>query len=654
MNRDASGAARNADVADATLLRLLVCGSVDDGKSTLIGRMLLDTGQVLEDQLAALAADSRVHGTMGDALDPALLTDGLTAEREQGITIDVAWRQLRTSTRQMLIADTPGHVQHTRNMATGASGCEAAVVLVSASQGVLEQTRRHTAIATLMGIQDVVFAVNKVDLLDFDAARVGAVGAACIALAAELGLPVGRVSWVPVVARDGDNVVSASERLKWWGGPTLLETLENFPPALDSHFRLPFRLPVQLVVHPDASFRGYAGTIDTGRLRKGDVITALPSGVRSRVERIVTLDGDLEEAGPNTPVVLVLADDIDLTRGDLLILADSPEADLPLRSHRIDATVVWLGHNPHSTNQRLLLRSHTGTSGAKVQRVAYALDMTTLAPGPASGISANDVVRVVLDVDREHVFDPYERIKATGAFVLIDRATQSIVAAGLAHGIPSAFDNETQGVLESRPSWVSADQRRTRFGHASATLLITGMSGSGKTTFALALEKRLFDWGATVVRLDGEALRMGLSRGLGFGPAEREEHLRRAAETAKLLNDHGQIVLLAAQAPAREVRDRMTTVIGANRVIEIHLHAPKSVRQERDPSGVHAAVARGEVGDFQGISVGYEPPLTPDLSFDTSKTDLESAVEQAVRLLHAGGVLPSITIGVVASVEERA
>jgi bifunctional enzyme CysN/CysC len=629
------------DVTGSSMLRLLVCGSVDDGKSSLIGRLLLDSGQVPEDHVEALAADSRLHGTTGGSIDPALLTDGLTAEREQGITIDVAWRQFTTSRRRILIADTPGHVQHTRNMATGASGCEAAIVLVDASKGVLEQTRRHTAIATLMGIRDVVFAINKVDLVGFDATTVQSLGSSCIELATSLSVSKTRVRCVPVVARDGDNVVSRSDRLDWWTGPTLLETLEELDVGVDARAGLPLRMPVQLVVRPDSTFRGYAGTVMAGRLRRGGEILALPSGVRSRIDRIITFDGDLEEALPGTPITVVLSDDIDLARGDLLIDAASQPADLPLRSHRIDATLVWLDTEPHASGRRLLLRAHTGTSGVTVARVAHALDIATLTPRPASGIGLNDVVRAELAVEREHVFDPYERIAATGAFVLIDRATQAIVAAGLAHGVPSPFDRGVEGDLEARQSLVAAGARRERVGHAPATLLITGMSGSGKTTLALALEQRLFDLGATVVRLDGEALRLGLSRGLGFGPAEREEHLRRAAETARLLNDHGQLVLIAAQAPAREVRARMAEVIGPGRAIEIHLHAPADVRQQRDPSGVHAAVARGDVdsAELHGIADGYEPPEHPDLAFDTAQTDLAASVDEVVALLRERGVL---------------
>jgi bifunctional enzyme CysN/CysC len=397
-----------------------------------------------------------------------------------------------------------------------------------------------------------------------------------------------------------------------------------------------------MVVRPDSTFRGYAGTVMSGMLRRGDTVRALPSGVHSRIDRIVTFDGDLDEAAPGTPVTIVLSEDIDLARGDLLVHADTPVTLQPLRSHRIDATLIWLDHAPHASERRLLLRAHTGVSGVRIARVTHALDIATLQPHAAAGVALNDVVRVVLDVEREHVFDSFGNISATGVFVLIDRATQAVVAAGLAHGIPSPFDRDVKGELEARPSRIAPPSREARLGHAPVTVLITGMSGSGKTTLALTLEERLFTLGATAVRLDGEALRLGLSRGLGFGAEDREEHLRRAAETARLMNDHGQIVIIAAQAPAQEARERMTDIIGHDRAIEIHLHAPDELRRARDPSGAHAAVARGDIDpeDLRGIAVCYEAPLDPDLAFDTSIADLDTCADAVVALLRQRGVLP--------------
>ena len=630
--------ATQARPADALpMLRVLVCGSVDDGKSTLVGRLLLDCGQVPEDQVAQLAADSRVHGTTGGDIDPALLTDGLSAEREQGITIDVAWRQFVAGRRRLLIADTPGHVQHTRNMATGASGCRVALVLVDAARGVSEQTRRHVAIAALMGIRSFVFVINKVDLVGFDPTVFETLATECRALTGRLSVADAGVDVLPVVARDGDNITRPSERIGWWDGPTLLGVLERLDVGDDERAASTLRFPVQLVVRPDSSFRGYAGTVMAGVLRVGDAVRALPGGVTTTIERLVTFDGDLDEAHPGTAVTAVLADDIDLARGDLLVPAEDPSP--PLRAHRIDSTLVWLDREPATSERRLLLRAHTGTAAASIGRVLHALDMGSLEHRPAGGVGLNDVVRVELEVEREHVFDPYERHAATGSFVLVDRATLAVVAAGLAHGHASPFERRSEGTLAARPSRVDIEERAARHGHRPATVLITGMSGTGKTTLALTLEQRLFDVGAIVVRLDGEALRLGLSRGLGFGPHEREEHLRRAAETARLLNDHGQLVLLAAQAPAREVRARMAGVIGPERTLEIHLHAPDDVRRERDPSGAHRAIEQGESPDLPGITSRYEAPEQPDLAFDTSRTALDACVDRIVALLRERGVL---------------
>jgi bifunctional enzyme CysN/CysC len=631
--------AGTSDAVTLPMLRLLVCGSVDDGKSTLIGRLLLDCGQVPEDQVAALAADSRIHGTTGGDIDPALLTDGLSAEREQGITIDVAWRQFIAGSRRLLIADTPGHVQHTRNMATGASGCRTALVLVDASRGVSEQTRRHVAIASLMGIRTFVFIINKVDLVGFDEAVFTHIATECRTLTDRLAVPKDGVSVIPVVARDGDNVTRRSERIGWWDGPTLLDVLERMDVGADRRAELPLRFPVQLVVRPDSTFRGYAGTVMSGTLRVGDRVSALPAGVSSTVERLVTFDGDLDTAPAGRPVTVVLADEIDIARGDLLVHAEAPGSSLPLRSHHVDATLVWLDREPASSERRLLLRSHTGTSGAAIRRVDHALDVEHLRERPASGIGLNDVVRVDIEVEREQLFDPYATHPSTGSFVLLDRSTLAVVAAGLAHGHASTFDRSATEDLVARASLVESEVRRDRLGHRPATIVITGMSGTGKTTLALELEQRLFTLGATVVRLDGEALRLGLSRGLGFEPHEREEHLRRAAETARLLNNHGQLVLLAAQAPAREVRARMARLIGSDRTLEIHLHAPDAVRRARDPSGAHAAIERGDSPDLPGITSGYEPPHDPDLAFDTSVTDVGSAVAAVIMLLRDRGVI---------------
>jgi len=617
---------------DRSILRFLTCGSVDDGKSTLIGRLLHDTASILEDQLASLEADSRVHGTTGGGIDLALLTDGLRAEREQGITIDVAWRYLTTSRRRFVIADTPGHVQHTRNMATGASACDAAVILVDATLGVSEQTRRHATIVRLLGIHDVIVAVNKMDLVGFDEVRFEAIRAGCLELAERLG--IARMTVMPVSALDGDQVVTPSARLAWFDGPpllTLLEELEVADPAAER----PLRFPVQLVVRPDRTFRGYSGTLASGVLRVGDAVEALPAGIRTSVSRLVTFDGDLAEAHPGQAVTVVLADEVDLARGDLLVRP----GERPLRAHDVDATVVWMDSEGAAPGRSLLLQSVAGTSGASLRRIAHRLDMADLTESPADRLGLNDVARVSLTVERELLFDPYEEDPVTGSFLLIDRATSATVGAGMCVGVTSPWDRSAESRVGVQLSGVEPEERVNRLGQHPATVVITGMTGTGKSTLARALERRLFDLSRSVVRLDGEDLRTGMSRDLGFDATERSEHLRRAAEVARILNDHGHLVLLAVQAPAASVRERIRDLLGPERYIEVHLDAPEEVRRARDPSGLYAAADRGEVAELPGVTVGYEPPATPDLHFDTSTSELETSVQAVIDLLSARGLL---------------
>jgi bifunctional enzyme CysN/CysC len=620
------------DATDRSILRFLTCGSVDDGKSTLIGRLLHDTASILDDQLVALERDSKVHGTTGGGIDLALLTDGLRAEREQGITIDVAWRYLTTPRRRFVIADTPGHVQHTRNMATGASACDAAVVLVDATLGVTEQTRRHATIVRMLGIHDVIVTVNKMDLVGFDAARFAAIRADCEALADRLG--IARLTVMPVSALDGDQVVTPSARLAWFDGPPLLQLLEDLEvpsPAVDR----PLRFPVQLVVRPDSTFRGYAGTLASGVLRTGDEVEALPAGIRTRVARLTTFDGDLAEAWPGQAVTVVLADEVDLARGDLLV----HPGVRPLRSHDVDATLVWMDAEGAAAGRSLLLQSVTGTSGASLRRIHHRLDMGTLVECDAERLELNDVARVSLTVEREHLFDPYEQDPITGSFLLIDRSTNATVAAGMCTGVTSPWDRDAGAVVRAQPSEVTPEEREARLRQRPATIVVTGMTGSGKSTFARALERRLFDLSRSVVRLDGEDLRTGMSRDLGFDAVERAEHLRRAAEVARLLNTHGHLVVLAVQAPAASVRERIRDLVGEHRYVEVHLDAPESVRRERDPSGLYAAADRGELDPVPGVTVAYERPESPDLVFDTSVTDLDASVEEVVRLLDERGFL---------------
>ena len=615
------------------LLRFLTCGSVDDGKSTLIGRLLHDSNLIYEDHLTALKSDSVTSGTTGDRVDLALLMDGLKAEREQGITIDVAYRYFSTARRKFIIADTPGHVQYTRNMVTGASNCQLAIILIDARHGVIEQTRRHSYITSLLGIHHLVVAVNKMDLVDYDQRRFEQIRDDYLAFAEQLAETQPYV--MPLSALEGDNVVAASERLDWFDGPPLMEHLETVDVAAEVDLdRL--RLPVQLVQRPNHTFRGFAGTIASGTLRPGQQVVALPSGITSQVERITTFDGDLELAGPGQAVTVTLDDEIDLSRGDVLA---SPDQE-PQRAHDIDALLVWMSPSEVRPGQQLLLQSVGGLSNASLRTIYHRIDMTSLDRVPADRLQLNDIARCGLTVDRELLFDPYELNPTTGSFILIDRMSNATIAAGIIEGPSSAWDREPAAELTQQPSEITPEERAARFGQQPATVVLTGMTGAGKTTIARELERRLFDRGRTVLRLDGENLRTGISRDLEFTAADRSENLRRAAEIAKLVNDHGLIAIVAVQAPAASVRDRIRDLVGADRYIEVFLDAPEEVRRARDPHGLYHAADDGRIDDLPGVTAGYDRPTDPNLHLNTGGQALEVCIEEILELLAASGVLP--------------
>ncbi|MEX1176923.1 MAG: sulfate adenylyltransferase subunit CysN [Nitriliruptor sp.] len=614
------------------LLRLLTCGSVDDGKSTLIGRLLHDSGMIYADHLAALESDSVTSGTTGDQVDLALLMDGLKAEREQGITIDVAYRYFSTARRKFIIADTPGHVQYTRNMVTGASTAQLAIILVDARYGILEQTRRHSSIAALLGIRHVAVAVNKMDLVDWSQGRFVEIRDDYAALAEQLGLEDPYV--LPLSALTGANVVDPAAEMPWFEGPPLMEHLETADVRRDVDLDH-LRFPVQLVVRPDLDFRGFAGTVAAGSLRPGDPVVAVPSGVRSSVARLMSFDGDLEVAGPGDAITVTLTDEIDVSRGDLLVTP----GDEPLRAHDVDATVVWMADRPARPGATYLLQTTSGRSNVSLRTIEHRIDIASLDEVDADQLELNDIARCGLTVDRELVFDPYDQQPTTGSFILIDRLTNATVAAGMLHGPSSSWDRQAPSGVVHHRSEITSAERAARLGQSPCTVLFTGPTGAGKTTLAAAVERRLFDRGRTLLRLDGENLRLGLSRDLGFVNADRSENLRRAAEVAVIAGRQGLITLLAVQAPEAAVRDRARDLIGPARFIEVALDAPEEVRRHRDPQGLYAAADRGEEVHVPGANTPYERPSDPDLRLDTAERSLEESADAVVELLAARGFL---------------
>jgi bifunctional enzyme CysN/CysC len=618
------------------LLRFLTCGSVDDGKSTLIGRLLHDSKMIYEDQLASLEADSTTMGTTGDRIDLALLTDGLKAEREQGITIDVAYRYFSTAQRKFIIADTPGHEQYTRNMATGASTCQLAIILIDARHGVLPQTKRHSYIASLLGIRHIVVAVNKMDLVDWSRARFEEIRADYQDFTK--GLDLVDPYFLPISALDGDNVVEPGDRAPWFQGPTLMRHLETVDVEAGVDLEH-FRLPVQMVLRPDLDFRGFAGTIASGVLRPGDEVVALPSGVRSRVARIVTFDGDLEQAGPGRAVTVTLTDEIDVSRGDLLV----KEGARPVRAHDVDAMVVWMNDTALEPGKQYLMQTAAGISNAAVTAIRHRVDINTLDEEPASSLGLNEIGRCALSADRELLFDPYVQNRQTGAFILVDRLTNATVAAGMIISASSSWDRTPQSSLTRHLSEITPSERAVRFGQRPATVLLTGLTAAGKSTIATALERRLFDRGKATVRLDGENVRMGISRDLGFSAQERSENLRRVAEIARLVNDQGLLAIAALVAPKDTVRDQARELVGEERYVEVFVDTPIEVCRERDPHGLYEAAERGDIPQFPGVSATYDRPDDADLRVDTSVQDVDECVEAILELLDARGFLRGVT-----------
>ncbi len=624
MATDTATAAIDAYLAQhesKSLLRLITCGSVDDGKSTLLGRLLYDTRLLFDDQLAALEGDSQRHGTQNGELDFALLVDGLAAEREQGITIDVAYRFFGTDKRKFIVADCPGHEQYTRNMATGASTAELAVVLVDARKGLLTQTRRHSYICALLGIRHVLLAVNKMDLVDYDAEVFDAIEAGYRTLADQLGIT--QVTAIPVSALTGENVSARSQAMDWYRGPSLLEHLESVEiQRRDS--ALGFRMPVQWVCRPDQNFRGYAGLVAAGAIHPGDEVMVLPGGARSRIARIVTADGDLDEARCGQAVTLTLTDERDISRGDILAATASP----PQVADQFAAHLLWMDAHALLPGRRYWLKIGTRTVSAQVTEIKHRVDVNTQEELAAKRLELNEVGMANLGLDHAIAFEAYADCRELGGFILIDRQSNATVAAGTLDFALRRADNIHWQHLD-----VNREARARIKGQQPACLWFTGLSGSGKSTVANLVEKRLHAMGYHTYLLDGDNVRHGLNRDLGFTEEDRVENIRRVAEVARLMVDAGLIVLVSFISPFRSERRMARELFEPGAFHEIFVDTPLAVCEQRDPKGLYAKARAGKLANFTGIGSPYEPPQTPELRLDGSATAPDVLAQQVMASL---------------------
>ena len=609
------------------LLRFITCGSVDDGKSTLIGRLLYDSKQIFDDQLAALEADSRKHGTQGESIDFALLVDGLSAEREQGITIDVAYRFFASEKRKFIVADTPGHEQYTRNMVTGASTADLAVLLVDARKGVLTQTRRHSYLAQLLGIRHFVLAVTKMDLVDFDQAAFDAVTADYRLFADQIGV----ADWVaiPVSGLGGDNIGGRSERTRWYSGPTLLEHLDAVPLDAAADAQKPFRMPVQWVNRPDQGFRGFTGQIASGTVVRSQDIRVLQSGRTTRIERIVTADGDLDEAVAGQSVTLTFTHEVDCSRGDVIASANAP----PEVADQFEATIVWMDEQEMIPGRGYWLKLGTQMVTATVQHPKYEINVNTLEHLAAPTLHLNSIGVATVATDREITFEPYAMAggspnRVLGGFILIDKLTNATVAAGMLN-----FALRRALNIHRQPLEVSRETHATLKGQKPAVLWFTGLSGSGKSTIANIVEKKLVARGRHTFLLDGDNVRHGLNRDLGFTEADRIENMRRVGEVARLMADAGLIVLTAFISPFRAEREMVRKMLPEGEFIEIFVDTPLSDAEKRDPKGLYAKARAGEIKNFTGIDSPYEIPEQAEIVVDTMKLSAEEAADLIVEEL---------------------
>ncbi len=623
---------------DKDLLRCLTCGSVDDGKSTLIGRLLYDTHMIYEDQLAAVTRDSKIYGTTDDAFDPALLTDGLKAEREQGITIDVAYRYFSTARRKFIMADCPGHEQYTRNMATGASLCNLAIILIDARHGVTTQTRRHSFICSLLGIRHILVAINKMDLVGWSPDVFDQIRRDYNAFITRLTFT--DIHAIPISARYGDNLVAPSPNTPWYNGPTLLHHLESVNITTDRNL-IDMRFPVQYVLRPNLNFRGFAGTLASGVVRVGDAVLSLPSRQKTRVKEILLNGDSVPEAFAPQAVTLTLADEIDASRGNMLV----PVNNLPHVANSFEAMLVWMNQKPAEANRNYLIKHTTQTLPATLSGIRYKMDVNTLRkqPGETTTLDLNEIARVHITLHRDIAFDAYTTNRGTGAFILIDRLTNETLAAGMiidrgvAEDAPR-HEPKSQNITRTH-SRVSGEQRKSLFNQTPATLWLTGLSASGKSTIAQHLEQLFINNGRAACILDGDNIRHRLNRDLAFSAEDRAENLRRVAEVSRLMNDAGLLVITAFISSAQKDRDAARAILAPHAFFEIFIDAPLPECEARDPKKLYQKARAGEIPHFTGISAPYEPPAAPELRIDTTRTSPEDAARAIYDMLVANKLL---------------
>jgi bifunctional enzyme CysN/CysC len=606
------------------LLRFTTCGSVDDGKSTLIGRLLYDSKSIFEDQMEALEAQSKARGN--EEVDLAHLTDGLRAEREQGITIDVAYRYFATPKRKFIIADTPGHVQYTRNMVTGASTADLAIVLIDARLGVQIQSKRHAFIASLLGTPHLLVAINKMDLVDYSEETYESIKKDFSEACERMRVP--DMTFIPISALNGDNVVDASKNMDWYRGPTVLRHLENVHIASDNNL-VDFRFPVQYVIRPDLNFRGYAGRVESGIVRQGDQITILPSLKTSKVKAIETFGGQIEEAFSSQSVTITLEDEIDITRGDMLVRSGN-QAQV---TQEFEAMVCWMNESGMRPGTRYLLRHTSREVQAVVKNIHYRLNMDTLHREDTNDFELNDIGKVTVRTASPIFADPYRDNRSSGSFILIDPATKITVAAGMIRTITDhqKQDSEIRGGNSGNVEWeaglVSREDREKNFGHQGAVVWITGLTASGKSSIAKQLEKRLFDEGIQAMRIDGSNIRHGLSGDLGFSQGDRRENIRRVGELSRILFESGLVAICPFVSPSSIDRDYVRSIIPEGQFIEVHLDCPLEVCEKRDQAGLYKKAKAGEIKNFTGVGSPYEAPSSPELTLKTNELSLDDSVE---------------------------